>query len=236
MKPHTAMVLAAGLGTRMRPLTDDRPKALVEVAGRTLIDHVLDRLKAAGVSRCIVNVHAFAERLEIHLKTRTDLDILISDERALLLETGGGVLKALPLLGIEPFFCANIDSIWTENSVAALDHLTATFDPEKMDACLLLADKAQSLGYDGKGDFDHASDGRITFRNGDSAPFVYTGVQILKPELFADASIEKGSLHPFWLKALAHKRLFGTVLDGFWMHVGDPIARDAAEVRLKIHV
>jgi MurNAc alpha-1-phosphate uridylyltransferase len=230
MEIKTAMVLAAGLGTRMRPLTDDRPKALVEVAGRTLIDHVLDRLIAAGVTRAVVNVHAHADRLEAHLKTRSDIEIIISDERDDLLETGGGVVKALPHLGLDPFFCANIDSIWIEHT-PALAQLTAGFRPDRMDAFLLLADKTQSLGYDGAGDFDRAPDGQIAFRTHAAAPYVYTGFQILDPSLFQDAPVAKGSLRPFWQQAVARQRIYGTVLDGFWMHVGDPEARAAAETR-----
>lgn len=230
----TAMVLAAGLGTRMRPLTDDRPKAMVTVAGRTLIDHVLDRLIAAGVTRAVVNVHAHADRLENHLKTRTDVEIIISDERGELLETGGGVVKALPHLGSGPFLCANIDSIWSENT-PALPRLIDSFDPDRMDAFLLLADKTQSLGYDGAGDFDRSADGRIAFRTDPTAPYVYTGFQILSPRLFQGADVKKGSLRPFWQKAVESQRIFGAVLDGFWMHVGDPAAREAAEARLKAH-
>ena len=153
MIPHAAMVLAAGLGMRMRPLTDDRPKALVTVGGRALIDHVFDRLVEAGVRRAVVNVHAFADMLEAHVRRRTDLEIVISDERGLLLETGGGVRKALPLLGDGPVFVCNIDSVWQERGGSAARALAQGFDPARMGARLLLASLDRQLGYDGAGDF-----------------------------------------------------------------------------------
>ena len=234
--PTTAMVLAAGLGTRMRPLTDDRPKALVKVGGKALVDHALDRLAEVGVTRAVVNVHYFADALEAHLKARSNHGsgpaITISDERALLLETGGGVLKARPSLGDEPIFVANIDSVWTENA-PALEALADAWDPERMDAVLLLAPLAETLGFDGPGDFFRAEDGRISHRAGaPSAPFAYVGFQILKPQIIAGPPDSAFSLFPSWMKASQAGRLYGVVLDGFWMHVGDPQARDAAEVRL----
>jgi len=235
--PTTAMVLAAGLGTRMRPLTDDRPKALVEVAGRALIDHVLRRLGESGVQRAVVNVHWFAERLESHLRARADgPEIVISDERAELLETGGGLKKAAPLLGAEPVFVANIDSVWTDNGApgdTALNQLARLWNPSIMDAALLLAQRENAIGFEGGGDFFLGDDGRLTFRGeAASAPFAYMGVHICRPDYVADGPEGPFSLSGFWRRSAAAGRLYGCVLDGDWMHVGDPEARDAAEAKL----
>lgn len=231
--PKTAMVLAAGLGTRMRPLTNDRPKALVEVGGRALIDHVLDRLAKAGVEKAVVNVHWFADRLESHLAARTRPAITISDERAELLETGGALKKARPLLGDDPVFVANIDSVWIDRG-DALGDLIRLWDPERMDAALLLARREGSIGFEGGGDFFLADDGALTFRGeAASAPFAYMGVHITRPD-YADAGPDGPfSLSPLWRQSAAEGRLYGCVLDGDWMHVGDPQARDEAEARLK---
>lgn len=228
------MVLAAGLGTRMRPLTDDRPKALVEVDGRTLIDHVLDRLAEAGVQRAVVNVHWFADLLEAHLKARgRGPEIIISDERADLLETGGGLKKARPLLGDEAVFVANIDSIWIDRG-DALAHLVRLWNPARMDAVLLLTRREGSIGFEGDGDFFLAEDGKLTFRGeAASAPFAYMGVHITRPG-YADAGPDGPfSLSPLWRRSAEAGRLFGCVLEGDWMHVGDPRARDQAEARLR---
>jgi len=232
--PKTALVLAAGLGTRMRPLTNDRPKALVEVGGRALIDHVLDRLADAGVETAVVNVHAFADRLEGHLATRRTPRIVISDERACLLETGGGLKKARALVGEEPILIANIDSVWIENGVSALEALTGAWDPSRMDACLLLARLDNAIGFDGAGDFFLEDDGRLTFRGeAQAAPFAYMGLHITRPQI-VDAEGEGAfSLAPIWRRMADEGRLHGAVMDGFWMHVGDPVARDAAEARLR---
>jgi len=235
--PKTAMVLAAGLGTRMRPLTNDRPKALVEVGGRALIDHVLDRLADAGVEKAVVNVHWFADRLESHLAARTRPAILISDERAELLETGGGLKKARPLLGDDPVFVANIDSVWIDRAKTpggALGDLIRLWDPERMDAALLLARREGSIGFEGGGDFFLGDDGQLTFRGeAASAPYAYMGVHITRPG-YADAGPDGPfSLSPLWRASAAAGRLYGCVLDGDWMHVGDPQARDEAEARLK---
>ncbi|WP_426036205.1 N-acetylmuramate alpha-1-phosphate uridylyltransferase MurU [Brevundimonas sp. DC300-4] len=233
--PKTAMVLAAGLGTRMRPLTDDRPKALVEVGGRALIDHVLDRLADAGVETAVVNVHWFADRLEAHLAARgRGPGIVISDERTELLETGGGLKKAHPLLGDDPVFVANIDSVWTDRGAAPwVDALVRLWDPVKMDACLLLATREGAIGFEGDGDFFLADDGRLTFRGeAATAPFAYMGVHITRPD-YADGGPDGPfSLSPLWRASAAAGRLYGCVLDGDWMHVGDPQARDEAEARL----
>lgn len=231
--PKTAMVLAAGLGTRMRPLTNDRPKALVEVAGRALIDHVLDRLADAGVERAVVNVHWFADRLEQHLAARGRGPVIaISDERAELLETGGGLKKARPLLGADPVFVANIDSVWADRG-DALGQLARLWNPSTMDAALLLARREGSIGFEGDGDVFMDGDGRLTFRGeAASAPFAYMGVHICRPDYVADGPEGPFSLAGLWRRSAAEGRLFGCVLNGDWMHVGDPQARDEAEAKL----
>ncbi len=229
----TAMVLAAGLGTRMRPLTNDRPKALAPVGGRALIDHVLDRLVGAGVTRAVVNVHAFADMLEAHVRRRTDLEIVVSDERARLMETGGGVRQALGLLGEGPILVANIDSVWEEPQGSAIARLVAGFDPGRMGARLMLADMDRQLGYDGAGDFHQHADGEIAFRgDAPAAPFAYMGVQVIDPLILAVEPLEPFSFTRVWRRLASGGRLFGAPLGGYWMHVGDPVARDAAEARL----
>ncbi|WKL58223.1 nucleotidyltransferase family protein [Asticcacaulis sp. ZE23SCel15] len=234
--PTTALILAAGLGTRMRPLTNDRSKALVEVGGKALIDHMIDRLIAAGVTRCVVNVHYFADRLEAHVKARTDVEIVISDEREKLLETGGGLKKARPLLGDEPIFVANIDSVWIEdNDGAAMADMAARWDPERMDAILMLAQMQRSSGFDGAGDFILSDDGRISFRgSANAAPYNYMGVHITKPDIADHVTDDAFSLSPIWREKAVSGRLYGCVMYGDWMHVGDPVARDVAEARLAI--
>jgi MurNAc alpha-1-phosphate uridylyltransferase len=232
---ETAMVLAAGHGTRMRPLTNDRAKAMVEVGGTPLIDHMLDRLKDAGVKRAVVNVHAHADHLEAHLKSRTcGPEIIISDEREALLETGGGMVKALPFLGNAPVLACNIDAIWQEEKTSVIGSLLNRWNPEVMDDLLLLAPIERTLGYHGKGDFLFAHDGRLE-RRGDreSAPYVYAGVQITKLERLAKEPIEPFSRNRIWNQTVEAGTIFGQPLDGFWMHVGDPQARDEAEARLR---
>jgi MurNAc alpha-1-phosphate uridylyltransferase len=227
------MVLAAGLGTRMRPLTDDRPKALVEVGGRALIDHVLDRLADAGVARAVVNVHYFADMLERHLARRSRPAIAISDERDLLLETGGGLKRARPLLGDDPVLVANIDSIWIEGAEPALERLIGAWDPSAMDALLLLASMDRAIGFDSPGDFFLEPDGRLRFRGeAASAPYAFMGVHIAKPQLVDDQPEGPFSLSGVWRRLAAEGRLHGVVFDGLWMHVGDPEARVEAEARL----
>jgi len=233
MGPKTAMVLAAGLGTRMRPLTNDRSKALVEVGGRALIDHMLDRLAEAGVERAVVNVHYFADRLERHLEGRHRPQIVISDEREALLETGGGLKKARGLLGDEPVWVANIDSIWTERR-PALKALAEAWDPARMDVALLLAPLERSLGFEGMGDAFLDPGGTLRFRGeAASAPFAYMGVHITKPQIVDAEPAGAFSLSPIWRRLAAEGRIHGVVMDGFWMHVGDPVSRDAAENRLR---
>lgn len=228
----TAMVLAAGHGTRMRPLTDDRSKAMVELGGQPLIDHMIDRLVAVGVQRIVVNVHAHADHLEAHLRSRqNDFELIISDERDRLLETGGGVVKALPLLGSDPIFICNIDAVWLE-AVPALPAMITAWDSAVMDDLLLLAPIEATMGYDGKGDFMRAGDGRISRREGDSAPCVYAGVQIAAIPPMQGYDVAPFSRNVMWNKSLPKGRAFGHVMDGFWMHVGDPQARDMAEAIL----
>ncbi|MEZ5853882.1 MAG: nucleotidyltransferase family protein [Hyphomicrobiaceae bacterium] len=225
----TAFVLAAGLGTRMRPLTDDRPKPMVRLGGRPLIDHVLDRLRDAGIRKAVVNVHYMAEQIEAHVTRRTQPRIEISDERTQLLETGGGVVKALPLLGAAPFVVHNSDTVWLERA-SNLSRLIAMFDPLRMDGLLLLADRATSIGYTGNGDFSIAEDGRLSRRApGEKAPHVFAGASIATGRLMRDAPTGPFSLNVVWDRALAENRLYGLVLDGTWMHVGDPQALASAE-------
>lgn len=232
-RPTTAMVLAAGLGTRMRPLTDDRPKALVEVGGRALIDHVLDRLVAAGVTRSVVNVHWFADRLESHLAARDDLEIVISDERAELLETGGGLKKARALLGDDPVWVANIDSVWLDRG-DALGDLARLWNPQAMDVALLLAQPEGAIGWPGKGDGFVDDDGRFRFRgDAPTAPLAYMGLHITRPQVVDDGPDGPFSLSPIWRRLADEGRLFATVMDGDWMHVGDPEAVRASEARLR---
>ena len=225
-----AMVLAAGVGTRMRPLTDTLPKPLVKVAGRALLDHVLDRLADAGVEAAVVNVHHMADQIEDHLKGRTRPRIEISDERGELLDTGGGVVKALPRLGAAPFLHMNSDTLWIEGVTPNLPRLAAGFDPARMDILLLLASTTASIGYEGRGDFVMAPDGRLSRRaERQVAPFVYAGAAMLSPALFRDAPAGAFSLNTLFTRVIEAGRLFGTRLEGTWMHVGTPAAVKAAE-------
>jgi MurNAc alpha-1-phosphate uridylyltransferase len=229
-----AFVLAAGLGTRMRPLTDRLPKPLVPLGGRPLIDHVLDRIAAAGIGEAIVNVHYLADQIELHLRERHVPRISISDEREELLDTGGGMAGALPLLGPGPFLVHNSDTVWTERGISNLARLAAAFDEAHMDALLLLADRRSSLGYHGNGDFHLAPDGRLRrVARGETAPHVFAGASIAAPRLLRDAPAGAFSLNRLWDRALAEGRLYGLPLEGTWMHVGDPDALAAAEARLR---
>jgi MurNAc alpha-1-phosphate uridylyltransferase len=220
----TAMVLAAGYGTRMRPLTDTIPKPLVRLAGRPLLDHVLDRIAASGIRDVVVNVHYLADQIEAHVAARRDGPTTrISDERAALLDTGGGVVKALPWLGAAPFLIHNSDSVWIEDTPSALGDLAAAFDDATCDALLLLAETARAVGYHGRGDFARLPDGRIRRpAAGETVPYVYTGVQIASPRLFADAPAGAFSANRLWDRAIAAGRARGVVLRGLWMHVGSP--------------
>src|ERR1043165_5893479 len=228
-----AMVLAAGLGTRMRPLTDALPKPLVQVAGRALIDHVLDRLADAGVETAVVNVHHMADQIEAHLKGGTRPRIEISDGRGVLLDTGGGVVKALPRLGPAPFLHMNSDTLWIEGVTPNLPRLAAGFDPPGMDILLLLAAATASIGYEGRGDFAMAPDGRLARRaERQVAPFVYAGAAMLSPAQFTDAPTGKFSLNTMFDRAIESGRLYGQRLEGTWMHVGTPAAIQAAEAAI----
>lgn len=228
------MVMAAGYGTRMRPLTNDRAKAMVEVAGRPLIDHMLDRLEAVGVKRAVVNVHAHADHLEAHLKQQNrGLEIIISDERDEVLETGGGVVKALPLLGDAPILICNIDAIWEESDVPVIPSLMERWDETVMEDLLLLAPIDQTLGYDGVGDFLFQHDGRLDWRGErPHAPYIYAGVQIMKLDRIRTFPLEKFTRKLVWRQTVADGTAFGHPLKGFWMHVGDPQAKLDAEARL----
>lgn len=232
--PTTAMVLAAGVGSRMRPLTDTQPKALIPVAGKALIDHVLDRLRDAGVRRAVVNVHHFADQMEAHLARRTDLEILISDERGGLLDSGGGIRNAADKLGRDPIFVANIDSLWIEGATPALEALKAAWDPARMDILLLLVKRGQGIGFEGPRGFFMDAEGRLTHSASDDVetPFVNVGFAILKPEILDGEGDGAFSIIPTWHRLQTQGRLHGVPMDGFWMHVGDPPARDAAEKRL----
>lgn len=217
------MVFAAGLGTRMRPLTASVPKPLVAVGGRTLLDHMLDRLAAAGVTRAIVNVHHLADQIEAHLARRTSPKIVISDERDRLLDQGGGIRRALSLLGTAPFLVCNTDAFWIGEPRSNLARLAAAWDAGRMDVLLLVADRKRSVGADGKGDFDMGDDGRLTRpREGAEARWIYSGVGILKPEFFAGPRDEAFRLAPLFFDAAGRGRLFGYALEGLWLHVGTP--------------
>jgi len=231
-RARTAMVLAAGYGARMRPLTTAMPKPLVKLAGRALIDHVLDRLAAAGVETAIVNVHYLPEQIEAHMRERSGRPpkTIISDERDLLLDTGGGAKMALPELGAGPFFIHNSDSVWAEGASPALPHMLRLWDPERMDCLLLLAPMSTSLGYHARGDFDMAPGGKLA-RRGERqvVPFAFAGVSLCEAKLFDDAPDGPFSLNLLWDQALAKGRLYGVRLDGRWMHVGTPEALAEAE-------
>ncbi|MCA8898822.1 MAG: nucleotidyltransferase family protein [Hyphomonas sp.] len=235
-KPHTAMVLAAGLGTRMRPLTGERPKPLIEVRGRALIDRTLDALAGAGVNRAVVNVHYLADQVEAHLKSRTDMEIVISDERGEVLETGGALAKARALLGDDPVFVANTDAFWAPASSQPVEALAAAFDPGRMDALLLVADTGQTLGFDGAGDFFLQDDGALIRRGeADSAPYAYCGLRIICPQLYDAEPVERFSALRVWDRLILQRRLHGLVLDRFWLHVGDPQALKDADMWLACH-
>jgi MurNAc alpha-1-phosphate uridylyltransferase len=224
------MVLAAGLGLRMRPITERMPKPLVRVAGKALLDHVLDKLGEAGVAHAVVNVHYLPDQIIRHVAARQAPRVTISDERDMVLGTGGGVVKALPLLGDAPFFHLNADTMWIDGVRPNLLRLADTFDPAAMDILMLLAPTATSVGYDGSGDYAMATDGRLIKRKEKQlVPFVYAGAAILSPKLFAGAPTGEFSLTDLFNRAEAGGRLFGLRLEGVWMHVGTPDAIVAAE-------
>jgi len=233
MMPNTAIVLAAGLGTRMRPYNGDIPKPLVAIRGKSLIDYGLDRLAEAGIERAVVNVHHLADAVERHLAARRKPQITISDERGALLGTGGGIAKALPTLGNAPFFLINSDTFWLDSVKSNFARLADAFDGAGMDALLLLAPTAGSIGYEGRGDFAMLPDGRLRRRaEQEVVPFVYAGAALLSPALFADAPSGPFSLTLLFDRALQNSRLFGLRLEGVWIHVGTPEAVAAAEAAL----
>lgn len=233
--PHTAMVMAAGLGKRMRPLTAMRPKPLVEVAGKPLVDHVFDRLRNAGVGRAVVNVHYLADAMEAHLKHRVrDIDIVVSDERRQLMETGGGLVQARDLIGDQPFLCVNSDNLWVDGPVDSIRLLSHMWDDARMDALLLLVPLAQAQSHRGQGDFHLDARGTIVGRRkpGRLAPFVFTGVQILSPRVIADWPEGAFSTNLFWNRAIEAGRAFGVVHQGLWFDVGTPGAVASTEAIL----
>ena len=225
----TAMILAAGLGRRMQARAADPPKPLTEIAGQSLLARMMARLEAAGIDKIIINMHHKAEAIEAFAAQYDGrAQIVLSDERAALLETGGGVKKALPLLGDAPFLVANGDILWREET-PQLPRLMAAFEPQKMAALLLLAARATATGYDGAGDFHLLEDGRLKRKSDAPAPFIFAGVQILTPSAFADAPEGAFSLNRIYDRAAARQALFGHVLDGAWMHVGTKQGRAAAD-------
>ena len=227
------MIMAAGLGTRMRPLTDDRPKPLVMVAGKTLIDHALDRLVAAGVKLAVVNVHYMADQVKAHLAKRKDIEIRYSEEADALLGTGGGVVKAMPHFGDEPFFIINSDTIWVEGFGQALERMKARWNAESMDGLLLMAAMVSAIGFEGSGDFNMDPDGHLTrVAELRLSPYAFPGVQIVHPRLFAKAPAGTFSTNLVWDIAIAARRLYGIRLDGVWIHVGTPEAVSDAEIFL----
>ncbi len=230
----TAMLMAAGLGKRMRPLTATRPKPLVKVAGKALMDHALDRLIAGGIRKVVVNVHYLADTVEAHLASRHDgIDYLISDERAKLLETGGGLVHARHLLGDEPFFCVNSDNYWVDGPAETLAMMRRIWDPERMDALLLVVPQARAHCHAGSGDFHMDAQGRLSRRKqGHVAPFVYIGIQIISPRLLVDPPGDAFSTNIFWNRALEAGRLFGVSHQGLWFDVGTPQAIKVVEQTL----
>ncbi len=235
--PTKAMVLAAGLGLRMRPLTDRMPKPMVPVAGKPLLDHVLDKLADAGVSDAVVNVHYLPDQIIDHVAHRSRPRIVISDERDQVLGTGGAVVKALPLLGDAPFYHLNADTMWIDGVRPNLARMADAFDPARMDILLLMAPTATSIGYSGNGDYAMLTDGALRKRKENQiVPFVYAGVAIMSPALFEDAPTGEFSLTKIFDRANDQERLFGLRLDGVWMHVGTPDAVQAAEKAFLVSV
>jgi N-acetyl-alpha-D-muramate 1-phosphate uridylyltransferase len=230
----TAMIMAAGKGTRMMPLTADRPKPLIEVSGVALLDHVLDHLRDAGVGKIVVNVHYLAQQVEQHLAaSAADLDVRISDERALLRDTGGGLVQALPLISDDPFICVNADNWWTNAGDNAISQLMAHWDDDRMDVLMLLIPLETAYNSQGIGDFNMDSDGRLSRRQGDApASYVWTGIQMLSKRLIVDPPADVFSTNIFWDRAIAQGRCMGVVHNGLWFDVGYPAAIAATEAKL----
>ena len=233
--PRTAMVLAAGLGKRMRPLTASRPKPLIEVAGKPLLDHLLEHLHAAGVERIVVNVHYLADAIEAHLaKNPHGLDIAVSDERSLLLETGGGLVKAASLIDCDPFLAINSDNLWLDGPADTLKLLASHWDSEKMDALLLLVPHSRAENHRGLGDFHMDRRGRLRRRQRNHvAPFIYTGIQIISKRLLEGAPEGPFSANLLWDRAIKEGRCFGAVHQGVWFDVGTPQSIKATELILE---
>ncbi len=218
-----AMVMAAGLGKRMRPLTASRPKPMVKVAGKPLLDHALDRLAAAGVARAVVNVHYLADGIEAHVARRARPAVAISDEREKLLETGGGLVRAWPLIAADPFFCLNSDALWLDGPTDVFRQLSALWEPRAMDALLLVVPHPRAHNYRGPGDFHLRADGRLERRRpGRVAPFVFTGIQLVAERLLRDPPQGAFSTNRFWSRAIDEGRLFGAVHQGEWIEIGEP--------------
>ncbi|MCQ8782220.1 nucleotidyltransferase family protein [Aurantimonas sp. CSK15Z-1] len=229
-RPTRAIVLAAGLGKRMRPITSTIPKPLIEVRGKALIDYGLDALARNGVETVVVNVHYLADLMQAHLRKRRDMEILISDERDALLDSGGGVVKALPLLGSDPFYLLNADTFWIDGYRDNLDLMHQHWDPRRMDMLMLIADMRQATGYEGRGDFVMDADGRLArVAERNMSPFIYAGAAIVKPELFAGLPVEKFSLNRVFDQLIEAGRLHGVRLGGLWLTVGTPAAIAEAE-------
>jgi MurNAc alpha-1-phosphate uridylyltransferase len=233
--PHTAMIMAAGLGKRMRPLTATKPKPLITVAGKALLDHVLERLRAAGVQKVVVNVHYLADALEAHLSSRAHgVDVIISDERSLLLETGGGLVKAAPLIDCDPFLAVNSDNLWIDGPADTLKLLASQWDDERMDALLLLVPLARAENHNGIGDFHMERSGRVRRREKSHvAPFVFTGVQMVSKRLLRDAPEGPFSTNILWNRAIEEGRCFGAVHQGLWFDVGTPTSIPLTEAALQ---
>ena len=233
----TAMIMAAGKGTRMMPLTADRPKPLIEVGGVALLDHVLDHLRDAGVGKVVINAHYRAAQVEEHMAAKAaDFDVAISDERELLLDTGGGLVRALPMIDDDPFLCVNADNWWTDEGQNAFGRLMSVWDDQAMDVLMLVVPFAQANNTQGEGDFDMATDGRLTRRRPASpGAFVWTGIQMLSKRLITDPPSDVFSTNIFWDRAIAEGRCFGLVHKGLWFDVGYPAAILATEQKLMEH-
>ncbi len=232
--PATAMIMAAGLGTRMLPLTSNRPKPLIEVAGTTLLDHVLDQLRGAGIGRIVVNVHYLADQVEVHLARHAgDFDVRISDERALLRDTGGGLVKAKEAISGDPFFCVNADNWWIDEGGNGLKHMAQAWDAERMDVLMLMVPTERAGNTQGIGDFDMDSAGRLS-REGPKRqrPYVWTGVQLMTKRVIADPPADVFSTNVFWDRAIAAGRCYGLVHQGRWFDVGYPEAIAMTEAAL----
>lgn len=233
-KVETAMIMAAGLGKRMRPLTETRPKPLVEVAGKAMIDHCFEKLVEVGIGKAVVNVHYLADMMEAHLAALPySIEIRVSDEREQLLETGGGLVKAESLIDEEKFFCINSDNLWTDGPANSLDQLAQSWDEEKMDALLLLVPRTSAHNYQGTGDFHLDDENRISRKLPDQqAPLIFSGIQLISKRLLRDAPTGPFSTNIFWERAIGEGRLFGAVHEGEWFEVGSPQAIAPTEAAL----